>query len=114
MSLDEASRIGNTQDVINAMKLFIIIFKFVTPFIALLIFIEIVRIINKTSKRKAKQNEIKRKQKKEKDRKKKEIDKLYENDEWLMKRLDDTYEPFDKSAYNRLDLTFDKNGKAIK
>lgn len=31
-----------------------------------------------------------------------------------MKQLDGTHEPLDKSAYHDLDITFDKNGKAIR
>lgn len=125
MRLDEASQLGTTQDVLSSMQLFGIIFKFVFPLIAVLICIELIKIIKKAIKRRMQRNEAKKIQAKEKEKQQKKIDaannkrkqkinKLYKDDEFLMKQLDDTHEPLDKSAYHDLDITFDKNGKAIR
>lgn len=125
MRLDEASQLGTTQDVINSIQLFGTIFKFVFPLIAVLVCIEIIKIIKKAIKRRAKRNEIKKIQAKEKEKqqqkiedakkkRKQKINKLYKDDEFLMKQLDNTHEPLDKSAYRDLDITFDRNGKAIR
>lgn len=125
MRLDEASQLGTTQDVLSSMQLFGIIFKFVFPLIAVLICIELIKIIKKAIKRRMQRNEIKKIQAKEKEKqqkkveaakkkRKQKINKLYKDNEFLMKQLDGTHEPLDKSAYHDLDITFDKNGKAIR
>ena len=125
MRLDEASQLGTTQDVFNSMQLFGIIFKFVFPLIAVLICIEFIKIIKKAIKRRIQRNEIKKIQAKEKEKqqkkveaakkkRKQKINKLYKDDEFLMKQLDGTHEPLDKSAYHDLDITFDRDGKAIR
>lgn len=125
MRLDEASQLGTTQDVINSIQLFGTIFKIVFPLIAVLVCIELIKIIRKVIKRRAKRNEIKKIQAKEKEKqqqkiedakkkRKQKINKLYKDDEFLMKQLDNTHEPLDKSAYHDLDITFDRNGKAIR
>lgn len=115
MRLDEASRLGDIQDIITNIQLFGILIKLVFPIIAVLVCIEIIR---KAAKRKMKRDELKKQQKKEiEERQKKEkqrIDKLYEDNDFLMKQLEGTHEPIDKSAYRDLDITFDKNGKAIR
>lgn len=125
MRLDEASQLGTTQDVLSSMQLFGIVFKFVFPLIAVLICIELIKIIKKAIKRRMQRNEIKKIQAKEKEKqqkkveaakkkRKQKINKLYKDNEFLMKQLDGTHEPLDKSAYHDLDITFDKNGKAIR
>lgn len=125
MRLDEASQLGTTQDVFSSMQLFGIIFKFVFPLIAVLICIEFIKIIKKAIKRRIQRNEAKKIQDKEKEKQQKKIEaakkkrkqkinKLYKDNEFLMKQLDGTHEPLDKSAYHDLDITFDKNGKAIR
>lgn len=125
MRLDEASQLGTTQDVLSSMQLFGIIFKFVFPLIAVLICIEFIKIIKKAIKRRMQRNEAKKVQAKEKEKQQKKIEaakkkrkqkinKLYKDNEFLMKQLDGTHEPLDKSAYHDLDITFDKNGKAIR
>lgn len=125
MRLDEASQLGTTQDVLSSMQLFGIIFKFVFPLIAVLICIELIKIIKNAIKRRMQRNEAKKVQAKEKEKQQKKIEaankkrkqkinKLYKDNEFLMKQLDGTHEPLDKSAYHDLDITFDKNGKAIR
>lgn len=125
MKLDEASRFGDIQDVINNVQLFGILIKIVFPIIAILVSIEIIKMIKRAIKRKMQRDELKKQQKKEKEKqqkklnsiKKKEkqrIDKLYKDNDFLMKQLEGTHEPLDKSAYRDLDITFDKNGKAIR
>lgn len=125
MRLDEASQLGTTQDVFSSIQLFGIIFKFVFPLIAVLVCIEIIKTIKKAIKRRMQHNEIKKIQAKEKEKQQKEIEdtknkrnlkinELYKDDEFLMKQLDGTHEPLDKSAYHDLDITFDRNGKAIR
>lgn len=125
MRLDEASQLGTTQDVLSIMQLFGIIFKFVFPLIAVLICIELIKIIKNAIKRRMQRNEAKKVQAKEKEKQQKKIEaakkkrkqkinKLYKDNEFLMKQLDGTHEPLDKSAYHDLDITFDKNGKAIR
>lgn len=125
MRLDEASKLGTTQDVFSSMQLFGLIFKIVFPFIAVLVCIEIFKAIRKVLDKKIKRDGLERQKNKEKEKqykkitnaqkeRNKRINKLYEDDEFLIKQLEGTHEPFDKSTYHDLDLTFDKNGKVIK
>lgn len=125
MRLDEASKLGNLQDIFGSMQLFGFILQIVFPFVAVLISIEVFKAIRKALDRKIQRDEIKRQQNKEKEKhqkqivnaqkeRKKRINKLFKDDEFLMKQLEGTHEPFDKSAYRDLDLTFDRNGKAIR
>ena len=125
MRLDEASRLGDIHDIITNVQLFGIIFKFLFPLIAVLVCIEIIKMVKKALNRKRQRDELKKQQKKEKEKQQKKINsarkkekqrinKLYNDNEFLMKQLDGTHEPFDKSAYRDLDITFDKNGKAIR
>lgn len=118
MGLDSASQLGTTQDVMNNIQLFMALFKFVLPIISVLLCIEMIRIIKKAIKKRAELNKNKKKQQEIKEEAKKKqkqkIDKLYENDEFLIKQLDGTQEPLDKRAYRELDITFDKKGKVIK
>ena len=125
MGLDNAGKLGTTHDVLNSMQLFTIIFKILFPIIAVLILIELVKIFKQAIKRRIQRNEIKKQQAKEKEKQQKKINtanrkrkqrinNLYKDDKFLMKQLEGTHEPLDKSAYHDLDISFDINGKAIK
>lgn len=125
MGLNEAGKLGTTQDIFSSMQLFGIIFQFVLPLVAVLVGIEVVKMFKKAFRRKLQRDEIARQQDKEKQKQQKQItnaqkekqrkiNRLFKDDEFLMKQLDGTHEPFDKSAYHDLDLTFDRNGKVIR
>ena len=125
MGLDNASKLGTTHDVLNSMQLFGILFKIVFPIIAILVCIELIKIFKQAIKRKMQRDEIRKQQSKEKEKQQKKINtakkkrkqrinNLYKDNEFLMKQLDGTHEPLDKSAYRDLDISFDRNGKAIK
>lgn len=125
MGLDNAGKLGTTHDVLNSMQLFGILFKIVFPIIAVLVCIELVKIFKQAIKRKMQRDELKKQQAKEKEKQQKKINtakkkrkqrinNLYKDDAFLMKQLDGTHEPLDKSAYRDLDISFDRNGKVIK
>ncbi len=125
MGLDNAGKLGTTHDVLNSMQLFWILFKIVFPIIAVLVCIELVKIFKQAIKRKMQRDELKKQQAKEKEKQQKKINtakkkrkqrinNLYKDDAFLMKQLDGTHEPLDKSAYRDLDISFDRNGKVIK
>lgn len=129
MKLNEATDLGTTTDVFNNIQLFGFLFKIIFPIVVVLIVIELIKFTIKAFNYWLKQNEIKKKQLKEKEKqrqkqqekinltrqkRKQHIDKLYRDDNFLMKQLDGTHEPIDKSIYHDLDLFFDKSGKVIK
>jgi len=118
MRLEDTSRLGDVQDVIDNIQIFIVLIELISPFLILLICITAFRLIRKALNRRAQQKKIQRKQlaeiKAAQKVEKKKIDKLYKNDEFLYKQLDGTKEPYDKSNYSSLDITIDKNGKVIK
>lgn len=110
MSLDNASNLGTTDDIVNYIEIFIFLIKLISPLLVILILIGIIRYIKKTiDKYKTRKELI--------DKKKKDIEeqrnKIFKSDEEMLKRLDNISEPLDKSKYSKLDITFNTNGKAI-
>lgn len=125
MNLNDASNLGNLQDVIFNIQIFGLLMQILFPIVVVLVGIEFFKAIQKAFNKKIKRDEIKRQQQKEvekqqkkvnltRQRQKQRINRLYKDDEFLMRQLEGTHEPFDKSAYRDLDLTFDKKGKAIR
>lgn len=118
---DNASDFSYATDAINSIQLLKTVLMITIPAIAVLIVIATLIWLNRYMKYKSKQKDTVKKKKekeqrkiKEQQKKKKEhIDKLFENDEFLMKQVENIEEPVDKSKYHKLDLIFGTDGKVI-
>lgn len=121
MGLEEASNLGTIQDIISQIQLFWVLVFLVSPIIIFLLTIIIIRLVKnilkwKASKRKHMkklEEERKKKIKAAKKHRKQLIDKAFQNEKYMMHKLDNIVEPIDKSAYHDLDITFGKDGKTI-
>lgn len=109
MEFEGAGRLSTDTDVINIMNLFVFMLKIFLPILILLMTICLIGYIKKLLK----QRKEKKKQQKIKERKQERINKLFENDAFLMKQLNNLTEPEDMSLYRNLYMEFDTNGKVI-
>ena len=118
---DNASDFSYTTDAINSIQLLKTALMIAIPAIAVLVIIATLIWFNRYMKYKSKKKETAKKKKekeqrkiKEQQKKKKEhIDKLFEDDNFLMKQVENIEEPVDKSKYHKLDLIFGTDGKVI-
>lgn len=118
MELNNASELGSRTDIINNIQLFTELFKIFIPVIAILVIIITVTFIHKLlkfrEKQKIKENKRKKAMQKQKEAKQRQLNRLFEDDEFMFKQLENADEPLDKRPYHSLDLSFDRYGKVIK
>ena len=124
MSLEQASKFGTIDDVVNMLQLQGALFYFVLPCLITLLIIYVVRAIKrKTAHRAARKDgvadrkdgvEHKKKQTTHANNIKHKESKPFSSTDTMMKQLDKMDEPIIKSDYSNLAINFDKQGRSIK
>ena len=121
MSLEQASKFGTIDDVVNMLQLQGALFYFVLPCLCALLIIYVIRAIKR---KKARKTTIKADRKSDRAYKKKQTtpvknikhkdSKPFSSTDVMLKQLDNLDEPIIKSEYSNLAINFDKQGRSIK
>lgn len=131
MSLEQASKFGTIDDVVNMLQLQGALFYFVLPCLITLLIIYVVRAIKrKTAHRAARKDGVAYRKDGVTDRKdgvddrkkqttpvnniKHKVSKPFSSTDIMLKQLDNIDEPIIKSDYSNLAINFDKQGRSIK
>lgn len=123
MSLEQASKFGTIDDVVNMLQLQGVLFYFVLPCLCVLLSIYVIRAIKRKTARKTNKcaktdrkldTEHKKKQTTPVKNIKHKVSKPFSSADVMMKQLDNLDEPIIKSEYSNLAINFDKQGRSIK
>ena len=130
MSLEQASKFGTIDDVVNMLQLQGVLFYFVLPCLCVLLSIYVIRAIKRKTARKTNKcakadrkdavadrkidTEHKKKQNVSVNYIKHKVSKPFSSADVMMKQLDNLDEPIIKSEYSNLAINFDKQGRGIK
>ena len=121
MSLEQASKFGTIDDVVNMLQLQGALFYFVLPCLITLLIIYVARAIKRKTARKTTRKADRKSDRADKKKQttpvkniKHKVSKPFSSEDVMMKQLDNLDEPIIKSEYSNLAINFDKQGRSIK
>jgi hypothetical protein len=121
MSLEQASKFGTIDDVVNMLQLQGVLFYFVLPCLCALLSIYVIREIKRKTARKTTRKADRKSDRADKKKQtttvkniKHKVSKPFSSADVMMKQLDNLDEPIIKSGYSNLAINFDKQGRSIK
>lgn len=121
MSLEQASKFGTIDDVVNMLQLQGVLFYFVLPCLCALLSIYVIRAIKRKTARKTTRKADRKSDRADKKKQttpvkniKHKVSKPFSSTDSMLKQLDNIDEPIIKSEYSNLAINFDKQGRSIK
>ena len=121
MSLEQASKFGTIDDVVNMLQLQGVLFYFVLPCLITLLIVYVIRAIKRKTARKTTRKADRKSDRADKKKQnvsakdiKHKVSKPFSSTDIMLKQLDNLEEPIIKSEYSNLAINFDKQGRGIK